>query len=69
MRTAHMLPYGGGVSLTETPSGQRSPWTVTPWTENPLDRDPPLWTESETGVKILPSRNFVASGKMYMSFY
>ena len=35
MRTVRSLPYGG-VSLTETPLGQRPPWT-----ETPPDRDPP----------------------------
>ena len=27
------------------------------------DRTPPLWTESQTGVKTLPWRNFIAGGK------
>ena len=30
---------------------------------DPPDRDPPVWTESQTGVKTLPCRNFVAGGK------
>ena len=40
-----------------------------PRTETPLDRDPsqqrppPKWTESQTGVKTLPCRNFVAGCK------
>ena len=50
-------------------SWQRLPWTETPLNRDPLDRDPldrdpldrdpSLWTESQTGVKTLPSRNFV----------
>ena len=27
----------------------------------------PLWTESQTGVKTLPCRNFVVGGKNYLS--
>ena len=60
MRTTRSLPYGGSlsgeVSLTETPPGQRTPWTETPLNKDPLDRDPrteipqtetPLsWTET-----------------------
>ena len=36
-----------GVSLTETPCGQRSPWTETPQTENPLNRDPQTETPGQ----------------------
>ena len=44
MRTTCSLP-DGGVSLTEDPPGQRSPWTETlldrdPPDKTPLDRDP-----------------------------
>ena len=44
MRTARSLPYGGVVSVTETPQTDRDPpqQTETP----PTDRDP--WTETET---------------------
>ena len=47
---------------TENPPGQRIPQH-----SPPLDRDPPidrypLWTESQTGVKTLPCRNFAAGG-------
>ena len=45
-----------GVFLTETPLDRDSPCTETPW------QKPPLWTESQTGVKTLPCRNFVAGG-------
>ena len=59
----------------QRPHGQRPPWTD-PWTETsldrPMDRDPlgqrphrqrhSPWTESQTGVKTLPCRNFVANG-------
>ena len=62
MRTAHTLMYRGSPSGRPQPPGQRPlPWTDTPWTETPLDRHPP--TESQTRVKALPSRNFVAGGK------
>ena len=46
MRTARSLPYGEGVSLTETPRTE-TPWTETPPPgqrlpdKNPLYRDPP----------------------------
>ena len=50
-------------------------WTETPrtetplWTENPTpgQRTPPR-TESQTGVKTLPCRNFVAGGKKPHTF-
>ena len=54
--------YHMGVSLRETPPWQRPPLTETPpgqrlpWTETPP------WTESQTGVKTLPCRNFVVGG-------
>ena len=75
MRTARMLRYWGGISLTEIPwtenSLDRDPHTETPWTETffldrdspPGQRSPPPWTESQTGVKTLPCRNFVAGYK------
>ena len=63
MRTTHTLPYGG-LSLRDPPD-RDSPGQ----SHLPLDRDtrpwkiPPPWTESQTGVKTLPCRNFVAGGK------
>ena len=41
MRTACSLPYGWGVSMTETPPDRDSPGQRPPWTETPLDRHPP----------------------------
>ena len=52
MRTALTLLNIQEVSLTETPPGQR----------------PPSRTESQTGVKTLPCRNFVAGGKISSNF-
>ena len=55
-RPTAQRPPGQGHSGTETPPGQRTPWTETP-----------LWTESQTGVKTLPSRNFVCSDQVKIS--
>ena len=92
MHTAWTLLYGGGgrspwqrppwteIPLDRDPPGQRPSWTEPPLTETPLDREPPSLdrdppgqrppgqrppcvTEWHTGVKTLPSRNFVADGK------
>ena len=53
MCTIRSLPHGGGaVSLTETP--YRDP----PGPRPPSWAELPLWTDSQTGVKTLPSRNF-----------
>ena len=57
-----------------------TPWTETLWTETPMDKDPldrdphreppppPQWTESQTGVKTLPTRNFIAGGNKFTEF-
>ena len=48
---------------TETPTPGQRPLPATPGQRPPhLDREPPLWTEAQTGIKTLPSRNFVAGG-------
>ena len=52
MRTARSSTVAGG-----------SPWQR-PWTDPPPDKDPTLWTESQTGVKTLCSCNFVFGRKL-----
>ena len=53
MRTVRSLPYGGvcvsvrGVSLTETPLGQRPPLDR----ESPTPVRDPLWTEALPGQR------------------
>ena len=55
--------YGTGeVSLTETPL-TKNPWTENPWVETPHRQRLPLWTESQTAVKTLPSRKQIVGGK------
>ena len=47
---------------TEIPLGRDLPWTETSPDRDPPEQTPPR-TESQTGVKTLPCRNFVAGGK------
>ena len=73
MRTARSSSHPGGGSPSGTPQDQPpaqdqpppqdqpSPWDQAPPQDQapPRDQASPLWTESQTPVKTLPSRNFV----------
>ena len=78
MRTARSLPYGGWVSLietpwTETPPGQRPPRTETPQTETPQTDPPGSQTASDIIQRpdrckniTLPQTSFVGSNYIHL---
>ena len=61
-----ILFTGGGVSLTETPTRQKTSWTAIPWIETPLDRDTPL--DKDTPFPRQRPPRMVKSGR-YASYW
>ena len=53
-------PHERAPSESGTPQGAGTPHGLGPlWEQAPPQAGTPLWTESQTPVKTLPSRNFV----------